>query len=79
VIRYWMTGALLIASGCPQPDGGEQPVLVFGCEEGHVAAYLVVPRSHPTESGLVLSGSLDESAVRVQLDSTPPCTDDVAP
>lgn len=85
VIRMWLISGLLIASGCSHGDrdstvalGDEQPVLVFGCEEGHVAAYLVVPQAQETESGLVESGSIDENAVRIQLDSTPPCVD-VAP
>jgi hypothetical protein len=79
VVRNWCIAGLLMASGCSNEKLEEQPVLVFGCEEGHVAAYLVVPHSHETESGLVQSGSIDKNAVRVRLDSTPQCADDGAP
>ena len=48
---------------------GEQASLILRCEEGRVNAYLVM--GMPAEPD---SGSIDDRAVRVQLDSSPACS-----
>ncbi len=66
----WFRSGLLLSVACSDGEvrSDEQPRLVFGCEEGRVAAYLVMG-----ESSVVESGSTTDQAVRVDLDSAPAC------
>jgi hypothetical protein len=51
----------------PEP---EEPRLHLSCEQGRVAAYLVVGGA-----GDVETGALADRGVQVELDSAPPCSD----
>jgi hypothetical protein len=70
VSARWLWSGLLLSLACSEaevrPD--EQPRLVLGCEEGRVAAYLVIGGASEVESG-----SMEDQAVRVDLDSAPAC------
>lgn len=80
MFRQWLLPGLLALGACSRGEVGslnlpgtgdsvavlEEPMLVFGCEEGHVTAYLVPNTSSE-------AGPIDGDAVRVQLDSAPPC------
>ena len=47
---------------------GEQPRLVFRCEDGRLSAYVVLGAPEDRESE-----QIDDHAVVVRLDSAPPC------
>jgi hypothetical protein len=50
-------------------EDGEGPSLILRCEEGRVNAYVLMDM--PAEAD---SGSIDDGAVEVQLDSAPACS-----
>ena len=83
VRRMWMVGCCLLSLACTDGDvrsaalsadadsfglaNEAQPMLMFRCESGRVGAYLV------TASATDDSDLLPDDAVRVDLDSAPPC------
>jgi hypothetical protein len=60
--------ALVIDADTLGLGDGEQPRLVFRCEEGRLGAYLVVGTLAEVESG-----QIGDQAVVVRLDSAPSC------
>jgi hypothetical protein len=77
VSRKWLLPFFLLSLGCSDGavrsgsltvGGEEEPTLVLRCEEGRVNAYLVV--GPPGEGG---ASQMEDGAVRVDLDSAPPC------
>lgn len=83
VLRIWMVGCCLLSLACSDRDARSAslpahtdsldtadeatPMVMFRCESGRVGAYLVAG-STPDDSNF-----LPDNAVRVDLDSAPPC------
>ena len=81
--RMWMVGCLLLALACSDsnvrsaalsadpdsvgPADAVQPMVMFRCEAGRLGAYLVA------STGGGDADVLPENAIRVDLDSSPPC------
>jgi hypothetical protein len=86
VPRMWMVGCMLLLLACSNGEvrsaalaadtdslgqaDEAQPMVMFRCESGRVGAYLV------PASAAVVSDILPDDAVRVDLDSAPPCIAD---
>jgi hypothetical protein len=83
VLRMWMVGCFLLPLACSDgdvrsaalPDDTDslgladetQPMVMFRCESGRLGAYLVAGSAADD------SDFLPDDAVRVDLDSAPPC------
>lgn len=84
VLRVWMVGCLLLPLACSEGEvrsaaavsantdslglaDETQPMVMFRCESGRVGVYLVAGSAADD------SDFLPDDAVRVDLDSAPPC------
>jgi hypothetical protein len=72
VSHPWLCLGLILSTACSEgavrSASLEQPTLVFRCEQGQVSAYLVMDDQVAQDSV-----AFRDQAVRVDLDSAPPC------